>query len=202
LSLQELQLATRKYLQSLADLDGPREALQARQLQQLAQPEIGESPRKVGVVVGLEHTPTKGKLDQLGFRTSQRQIDVFSPGLLEQDIPRSFCSRASVFLRSHPGESLPTEMVNRVILERCYARPQAIVSDLRRPDRYVSSWDLEAQIDYRIIKLVEVMDDASVASLLQKLEHIYHGEEPWTADDALGDNYNLYRDRLPKIRRG
>lgn len=204
LSPEELQTATRKYLQALADRDGSREALQAKQLQQLARPEIGEPPRKVGVVVGLEHTPTKDRLDQLDYITSQRQIDVLSPGFLEQDIPRSFASRASVFLRSHPGEPLPIELVNRVILERYYVRsPDAIMNDLRNPDRYVSRKDLYAQADYLTISLVEAMDDASVNSLLQKLEQLYrteYEEEPWIIDDTLEENYDLYRDRLPRIR--
>jgi hypothetical protein len=205
LSTEELQTAIRKYLQALADRDGPREALQATQLQKLARPEIGEPPRKVGVVDGLEHTPTKDHLDQLDYITSQRQIDVLSPGFLAQDIPRSFSSRASVFLRSHPGESLPSELVNRVILERYYGRSDVITNDLRSPDRHVSRDDLYAQADYRTIRLVEVMDDASVNSLLQKLEHLYrteYEEEPWIIDDALKENYDLYRDRLPRIRGG
>jgi len=206
LSLQELQTATRKYLQASADRDGPREALQAKQLQRLAQPEMEEPPRKVGVMVGLEHTPTQEKLDQLGFTTSQRQINVLSPGFPEQDIPRSFDSQADVFLRSHPGEPLPITLLNRVILERVYVgHDEAISDDLRNPDRHVSRWDLDEQINYRIIKLVEAMDDASVTSLLQKLEHLYqteYEEDPWVIDDALGENYNLYRDRLPRIRGG
>jgi hypothetical protein len=211
LSLQELQASTRKYMQAGADRDGPREALQARQLQQLARPETGEPPHKVGVAIGLAHTPTQQMLDQLGYTTSQRQIDVLSPGLLEQDIPQSFSDRARVFLSSHPGEPLPTEVVNRVILDRYYGTSDVITDDLRSPDRHVSSWDLDSQMDYRIIKLVEAMDDARVASLLEKIDHLYHTdewkEEPWltvddAVDDALEKNYNLYRDRLPRIRGG
>lgn len=203
--LRELQTATGKYLQASAYMEAPREALQAGQLEQLAQPETGEPPRKVGVVVGLKHTQTKDRLDQLDYITSQRQIDVLSPGFLAQDIPRSFEARATTFLSTHPGEPLPTAMVNRVVLERCYIRSQVIEDDLIYPDRHVSDEDLFEQHSYRATKLVEAMDDASVASLLEKLDHLYrteHKNDSSVIDDALQENYNLYRDRLPRIRGG
>jgi hypothetical protein len=201
MSLHELQRATRDFLQASANREGGRETLQASQLQQLAQPETGPPPHKIGVVVGLEHTPTRDRLDQLGYTTSQRQINVVSPGYLRQDIPQSAEARAGIFLRSHPDEPLPTTLVNRVILEQIYETvgDEAISNDLCDPNRPVSRWDLYEQTTYRIMKLVEAMDDASVASLLQKLEHLYQAdyeEDPFVIDEALEENYSLYRDSL------
>jgi hypothetical protein len=189
--LDEMRRAAREVIETGAARESKREALQITQLEHLAQPEAGDPPRKIGVVLGMGHTPTKDYFERAGYRTSQKQISVVDPGFLKQDFPQDFQTRSATFLRTHPGEPLPSSMVDRMILEDIYATSGVFGDPGERQGR-----EARAYKNYQATKLVESMDDTDVERLLLTIDHWLEtrSDEAFDhIDQELKENIDAYR---------